>query len=163
MGSTDRIRVLLLEEDGIQRQIIREYLGMDPRFEVLEAKGAFHVLTLCESNLLGISLALLDMEYSKVDGVNLVLSLRRMNSGLIILGMTDRRPEVFSDSRLRRARAGFISKPFAPLHLHRSIAALMALEGRGNRIPSGQVLQPGSAGPGLVVNEGRRVHGQTSA
>lgn len=141
MGPTDRIRILLLEEDVIQRQIIREYLGMDPRLDVLVAKGAFHALALCESSLPGISLALLDMEYSKVDGVDLILSLRRANPRLVILGMTDRRPEMFSDSRLRRTRAGFISKPFSPFHLHRSIAALLVLEGWGKKMV-GEGAQP---------------------
>ena len=118
-------RILLVEGDPVQRFLIREYLEMFGRYKVQESKGPFHLLSNCESPLCDLSLILLDMEWSKADGVELVLEIRKRNPRLPILGMTDRQADLYGEPRLRGSRVGFIRKPFSPFHLHRSIAATL--------------------------------------
>ena len=118
-------RILLVEGDPVQRLLIREYLEMGGRFKVQECKGPFHPLSNCESPLYDLSLILLDMEWSKADGVELILEIRKRNPRLPILGMTDRQADLYGEPRLRGSTIGFIRKPFSPFHLHRSISATL--------------------------------------
>jgi len=119
------MKVLLAEEDPLQRQFVREYLEIDPQFEVHEAKGIFHLLAMCESRLPGVCIVLLDMEMTRVDGVDLILKIRRTCPSLPILGMTDRRTELYQDARLRNSGAGLIPRPFSAFLLLRSIKAVL--------------------------------------
>lgn len=119
-----KIRVLLAEEDMIQRLLVREYLEMDSRFEVHEAKGVHHIQALCKSKVAGIALVLLDMEFSRVDSIGLVLEIRKVRPDLRIIGMTERQADLYAEPRLRKSGTGFIPKPFSPFLLHRSIQAL---------------------------------------
>jgi DNA-binding response OmpR family regulator len=118
-------RILLIEGDPLQRQLIREYLEIVGQYKVQESKGLFHLLSACESPLSGLSLVLLDMEWSRVDGVDLILEIRKRNPRLPILGMTDRQADLYGEPRLRGCSIGFIRKPFSPYHLHRSITATL--------------------------------------
>ena len=118
-------RILLVEGDPLQRQLIREYLKIVSRYKVQESKGLFHLLSACESPLSDLSLVLLDMEWSRVDGVDLILEIRKRNPWLPILGMTDRQADLYGEPRLRGCSIGFIRKPFSPHHLHRSITATL--------------------------------------
>jgi DNA-binding response OmpR family regulator len=112
---------------------------MDPRMEVLEAAGPRQALALCETDLPGIQLALLDMEYPGVDMVELVLSLKRAHPRLAMLGMGRRPPDWLSDSQIRKTRAGYLQKPFDPNHLHMSIHVLMILEAQESLKSPGRV------------------------
>jgi DNA-binding NtrC family response regulator len=130
---TDKMRILVAEEDMVQRLILHEYLEMGSRFEIVEATGVYHLLSLCESPLSRVGFVLLDMEWSRVDGVEMILEIRKRNPSLPILGMTDRRADFYDDVRLRRTVVGFIPKPFAPQHLHRSIQAVLKAQEKKRR------------------------------
>lgn len=145
------IRVMVAEEDEVQRLMIREYLEIVGPYDVLESQGLYHLLAACESALPGIGLVILDMEGSRVDGVDLVLEIRRRNPSLPILGMTDRQADLYKDTRLRgQSLVGLIPKPFSPHHLHRSIKAV--LRAHGERVFPGR---PGRGG--LRIGSGVRV------
>jgi len=119
------LRVLLVEEDPIQRLIISEYLEIGNRYSVVEMLSLFKILAMCESPLPDLGLVLLDMDWSRVDGVDLILEIRRRNPSIPILGMTEKASELYEDRRLRGCPVGFIPKPFSPFHLNRSIAATL--------------------------------------
>ena len=122
-----KTRLLLAEEDLIQRLMIREYLEIFSQYEILEAHGIFHLLATCESSLSRIGIILLDMEWTRVDAVDLILEIRRRNPALPILGMTDRQADLYEDARLRGlSRVGFVPKPFSSNHLQRSIKAVLS-------------------------------------
>lgn len=140
LGPTGRIRILLLEEDAIQKRMLREILEMDPRMDILEAAGPRQALALCATDLPGIQLALLDMEHSGADMLELVLSLKRANPRLAMLGMAVRPPDWLSDSRIRKTRAGYLQKPFDPDHLHLSIHVVMVLEALQSVKSPGRIL-----------------------
>jgi DNA-binding NtrC family response regulator len=116
-------RILLVEGDPIQRMLLQEYLESVTLYEVLKPKGVFELLSASESPVCRLSLVLLDMEWHRVDGVDLVLEIRKRNPRLPILGMTDRQADLYDDRRLRGLSVAFIRKPFSPYHLHRSISA----------------------------------------
>lgn len=118
-------QILLVEGDPLQRQLIREYLEIVGRYKVQESKELFHLLSVCESPLVDLSLVLIDMEWSRVDGVDLILEIRKRNPRIPILGMTDRQADLYGELRLRGFSIGFIRKPFSPYHLHRSISATL--------------------------------------
>ncbi len=118
-----KMRVLLVEEDPIQRLIVREYLEIGNRYTVLEVLSLHTILAICENPLPGLGLVLLDMEWSRVDTVDLILEIRRRNHLLPILGMSDCPSDLYGDSRLRGCPFGFIPKPFSPFQLNRSITA----------------------------------------
>lgn len=138
-----RIRVLLLEADGIRRRMILETLRADPRLDVLEAAGPRHALALCESELPGIRLVLLDMDHPGMDAAGLILALRGANPLLAILGLAGH-PGALSDPRLKMTRAGYVLNPVDPHHLHRSIQILLTLESLAPRRPvmAGKVARP---------------------
>lgn len=146
------LRVMVADEDEVQRLMIREYLEIVGPYDVLESHGLYHLLAACESALPRIGLVILDMEGSRVDGVDLVLEIRRRNPTLPILGMTDRQADLYEDARLRgQPLVGLIPKPFSPHHLHRSIKAV--LRAHGERV------FPGSLGQvGLRIGSGERGH-----
>ena len=109
-------RVLLVEEDDLQRQMIREYLKFMGPYEVLEPGGPYHFLAFCENPMPGTLLVLLDMEWSRVDGVDYGSRIRKRNPILPILGMTDKQADLYCDPRLiGQPIIGLIPKPFLPL------------------------------------------------
>ena len=132
---SDKTRILVAEEDPIQRLLLQEYLEIGNRFDVLEVTGVYQLLSFCESPLSHIGLVLLDMEWTKVDGIEMILEIRKRNPSLPILGMTDRRADFYSDTRLRNVVVGLIPKPFAPQHLHRSIQAVLRTKDQKKRVP----------------------------
>ena len=116
-----RVRVLLFEEDPMERLLLREYLETS-RFQILETQGTPQAFS---TPLLGVSIVLLDMDGTQVDGVNLILDIRRRNPNVPILGMTDRQADLYNDPRLRGCSIAFIQKPFSVRRLHRSLAAAL--------------------------------------
>ena len=94
-------RILLVEGDPIQRMLLQEYLKSVTLYEVLEPKWVFDLLSASESPVCRLSLVLLDMKWHRVDGVELVLEIRKRNPRLPILGMTDRQTDLYDDRRLR--------------------------------------------------------------
>lgn len=146
------IRVMVADEDEVQRLMIREYLEIVGPYDVLESQGPYHLLAACESALPGVGLVILDMEGARVDGVDLVLEIRQRNPTLPILGMTDRQADLYDDNRLRsHSLIGLIPKPFSPYHLHRSIKAV--LRARGESFPSGKPTWGGAR-----IRSGARIH-----
>lgn len=146
------LRVMVAEEDEVQRLMIREYLEIVGPYEVLEAHGPYHLSAACESGLSGLGLVILDMEGTWADGVDLVLEIRQRNPTMPILGMTDRQAALYEDARLRgQPLVGLIPKPFSPHHLHRSIKVVLRANGEGSL--SGR---PGRGG--LRIGSGDRVH-----
>lgn len=120
-----RLRVIIVEGDPVQAQLLREYLEYVGPYEVQEVKGVNHLLAICESLLRWPAFLLLDMDWFRVDGVDLILEIRKHNSWLPILGMTDRQAELYDDRRLHGSSIGLIRKPFSPHQLHRSITATL--------------------------------------
>ena len=117
-----RVRVLLLEADPMERLLLREYLETLPRFQIVETRGRSQAFS---TPLLGVSVVLLDMDGTQVDGVNLILDIRRRNPNVPILGMTDRQTAFYNDPRLRGCSIAFIQKPFSVRRLHRSLTATL--------------------------------------
>ncbi len=140
VAKAPKLRVLIVEGDPVQAQLLREYLEYVGPYEVLEVKGVHHLLATCESLLRWPAFLLLDMDWSRVDGVDLILEIRKRNSWLPILGMTDRQADLYSDRRLRGHSFGFIRKPFSPFHLHRSIRATLKARGGWGGSPLEKVL-----------------------
>ena len=125
-AKSERMRVLLAGEDDFQRQLIREYLEGFHRFDILEAQEAGLLLSLCQRPLSGISVVLLDMDWCRLDGIELILEIKRRDRTLPILGMTDHSVHPSKDPRLQGVSfLEFIPKPFAPHHLNRSVQAVL--------------------------------------
>ncbi len=120
-----KLCILLFEDDPFQREVIREYLDMEGRYLVYEAKGIYHALAICECAHPSVDVVLLDMAMTRVDMVDLVLAIRDRRPDMAILGMTDCPADLYEEPRLRASRAGFIPKPFNPFRLDRSIQAVI--------------------------------------
>ena len=119
------LHVLLIEDDPFQREIIREYLEIEGRYEVHEAKGVHHALAMCEYVRPRIDVVLIDMKITTLDMVELLLAIRERRPDMAILGVTDRPVDYYEEPRLRTSRAGFIPSLFTPHHLNRSIQAVI--------------------------------------
>lgn len=122
-----KIRMLLAEADAFHRQMLREYLEIRTRYEILEAGCTKDLFLICLESPPGLAVVLLDMDWPREDGLNLISEIRRCNSTIPILGMTEGRTELFSrNSRLRGLSfVEFIPKPIAPAPLHKSIKDLL--------------------------------------
>ncbi len=120
-----KMGVLLIEEDPIQRLIVREYLEIGNRYSVLEMLSLYSILATCENPMPDMGIVLVDMDWSRVDTVDMILEIRRRNHLLPILGMSDCPSDLYGDSRLRGCPFGFIPKPFSPFQLNRSITATL--------------------------------------
>jgi DNA-binding NarL/FixJ family response regulator len=119
---TASIRVLLIEEDPLERALIREYLEIPGGIQILDSETDPRIFL---SPLLDISVVLIDMEPSKVDGIGRILELRKGWPHLPILGMTDRQADPYNNSRLRGVSIGFLRKPFSAFGLHQSLMATL--------------------------------------
>lgn len=121
-----KIRVLLAEEDPVQRLILREYLDMDGRYEVSEPESIRQLLELGESGRFGDAILLLDLKWSRMGRVDVIRDTRKRNPGIRILGLADRNdriPEITSPGSLYK---GILYKPFPPSRLHRRMAAMLS-------------------------------------
>lgn len=122
------LNVLLIGDDLLLREVIREYLEMDGRYQVHEVSGVYHALALCESRWPLIDVVLIDMAMTRVDVVELILAIRDRRPDMAILGTTDRPSELYEEPRLRTSRAGFIPGPFSATRLRRCIQAVLKSE-----------------------------------
>lgn len=122
--------VLSIEDDPLQRQFIREYLEIESRHRVLEAKGIYHALALCECAHPAVDVVLIDMAMTRIDPVELILMIRKKRPDVAILGMTDRPTEFYEKPRLRSAHVSFIPPPLTPARLNRGIEAMIRAQER---------------------------------
>jgi DNA-binding NtrC family response regulator len=118
-------RILLAEKDILQRLLIREYLEIECQYEVVEA-GSVHVLLgLCQDPASREALLLLDVQWSRSGQMDVLQEIRKRSPGILILVMTDYRPELSEESRFRKLRLGILPKPFSVIQLNRCMAAAL--------------------------------------
>ena len=124
--SRQKIKVLMSARDEFLGLMIREYLESMPCYSLVEAQGPHHLLSICADPWPSPSVLLLDMEGSSVDGVDMIREVRRRNSTLPILGITDQQPALYENPKLRGlSLIGFIPTPFSALGMYRGINALL--------------------------------------
>jgi DNA-binding NtrC family response regulator len=124
----DRIRVILAEEDVLQRQLIREYLEIDSGYDVLEADDLGSLLELCRSESDGNVLLLLDLQWLEKDGVKLLREVRKRCPELPILGMLEPRPMPGLEAQDDSYGIPFLRKPFSPSRLHQVMISVLKTE-----------------------------------
>ncbi|HKP96125.1 MAG TPA: hypothetical protein VJ385_10240 [Fibrobacteria bacterium] len=143
ISESAKTQVLLAEEDVVQRTLIREYLRMESRYEVLDTEGIRPLLDLCAVVRFRNAVVLLDMRWSKAGKTDVVLEIRKRNPGMRILGLMDRDGGASAKSYLGMLRFGILFKPFSADRLHRSLAAILATDaGPGDRNRGGTGSRP---------------------
>lgn len=116
-------RVLLLEKDPFQREIIREYLELGGGFKVqLEIPVTGKAL---EKALKKTNLVLFDVESAQELGKRICRQIKLQSPELPVLGMVDSPPKEYRERKSSFAWDGFIGKPFAPRQLQDRIRSLL--------------------------------------
>lgn len=138
-------RILVAEDDGDIRDVIRRYLEAHGFQVVLAADGA-EALTRAAA---GVDLVVLDLQLPKVDGLEVVRRMRE-SSPLPILIVSARGDGEDRVAGLELGADDYLTKPFLPRELVARVKALL----RRSRLPASSALK---LGPLVIDPEARRV------
>lgn len=114
-------RVLMVEDESLMREVIKDYFENDG-FETVEAKNGLEAIELIDNE--EFDLMLLDIMLPEVDGFSLCRYVRKKNN-LPIIMITARSDE---DDKLNGYEAGaddYVTKPFSPKVLLAKANALL--------------------------------------
>lgn len=138
-------RILVVEDDGDIRDVIRRYLEAHG-FEVVVAADGAEALTRAAG---GVDLVVLDLQLPKVDGLEVVRRLRE-SSPLPILIVSARGDGEDRVAGLELGADDYLTKPFLPRELVARVKALL----RRSRLPATSARK---LGPLVIDPEARRV------
>ena len=123
MANDQKLRILLIDDDNIVRKLIGNMLTA-LGYDVVEAQGGDQALRIYTSKD-GFCLVLTDINMPEMDGFQLSLRLKQINSGIPIVAITGENP----DSVLPNLGASGIScalfKPFNTKVLKNTIEDLL--------------------------------------
>lgn len=123
------VRGLIVEGDPRIRSLLKDYLLSVVRFESMVVEDPYFLLALCESLPEQPTVLLLDMEWSRAEGPDVVREVRKRAPWMSILGMTSRQTELYEDPIIREHSIALIPKPLSPYQLQRSLNAVLAADG----------------------------------
>jgi len=118
---SEHLRVLVVDDDPLVRQLITDYLG-DYDIEVVALDNGRRVTEVLEREV--VDVVLLDLKLPGEDGMEIVRRLRQSWSVPIIL-LTGRREEADRVMGLESGADDYLTKPFSPRELLARIRALV--------------------------------------
>ncbi len=119
-NSTKNKTILLVDDDAVVRNMIKEFLVME--YHVLEASGYQEVIHQLSSH---IDLAIIDYVLSDCDGFEVLKALRKVNSTLPAIIMTGYSNENVVIKAIRSTVADYIKKPIQLAYLKMRISEIL--------------------------------------
>jgi DNA-binding response OmpR family regulator len=133
------VRGILVEGDLRTREDLKDYLQKVMRYETQVVNDPYHLIAVCETAPHHPTVLLLDMEWNRIEGTDLVREIRKRASWISILGMTWNQATLCNHPIIRQESIALIPKPLSPMHLHRSLGATLAADGW---LPFGRATSP---------------------
>lgn len=115
------MRVLVVEDEGGIREVLRQYLTADGH-EVLEAADGHAALKMFREQ--APEFVLLDLMLPGLDGFSLVAEFRRLRPAVPVIMLTAKDQEIDKIAGLRLGADDYVTKPFSPRELMARMAAV---------------------------------------
>lgn len=127
-------RVLLVDDEPLTREILREYLSVDPSLEVVgEASDGQSAVV--QAKALHPDVILMDMQMPVMDGVKATAEIHAQDPRISILGLSTFSTDRYVVDLLRSGASGYLVKDSAPEEIRSAIHKVMA----GESVLSAQV------------------------
>jgi CheY-like chemotaxis protein len=127
--SPDAKRILLVEDEGLVRELARKILETRG-YKVLEAMNGADALRILEDPRRVLDLVVTDIVMPDMGGRELVDRLKRNRPDLPVLFVSGYSEEGFHGNRGLRAGDHFLQKPFTPDGLVRMVREMLSLAGK---------------------------------
>ncbi|PFG18554.1 response regulator [Serinibacter salmoneus] len=121
------ITVLVVDDEAMTREILRDYLEADPTIEVV-GEAADGETAVRQAQALGPDIILMDMQMPGMDGVAATEAIHRAHPEVCILGMSTFTSDRYVVDLLRAGASGYLVKDTRPRDLRAAIAAAVAGE-----------------------------------
>lgn len=143
MGKTDRLKILVVDDEARMRKLVKDFLSRSG-FDVIEAEDGSAALDIFFEHK-DIALLILDVMMPKVDGWQVCREIRQYSQVPIIMltAKSDERDELLG---FQLGIDEYISKPFSPKIL---VARVEAILRRTNQLGAEEILEAG----GIVIDK----------
>ena len=121
------IRILIVDDDAMVREALRDYLSADPALEVV-GEAADGEIALRQTLALRPDLILMDMQMPGLDGVATTAAIHAQHPAIRIIGLTTFSTERYVTPLLRAGASGYLVKDTRPRDILAAIHAVMAGE-----------------------------------
>ncbi|GAB3620557.1 response regulator [Glutamicibacter endophyticus] len=116
-------RVLLVDDEPMTREILKDYLGSDPSIEVV-GEAADGLAAAKQATALSPDVILMDMQMPRADGVQATAAIHTRHPEIRILGLTTFATDRYVVDLLRAGASGYLVKDTKPQEI---IAAVHAV------------------------------------
>lgn len=121
------IRILIVDDDAMAREALRDYLSSDPTLEVV-GEAADGEVALRQTLALRPDLILMDMQMPIIDGVAATAVIHAQHPSIRIIGLTTFSTDRYVAPLLRAGASGYLVKDTRPREILAAIHAVMAGE-----------------------------------
>lgn len=123
-----KIRILVVDDETLVREILADYLLVDPNLEVV-GEAADGVTAVRQVAALQPDVVLMDMQMPGMNGVNATAEIRSQYPDVIVLGLTSFETDRYVVDLLRAGASGYLVKDTSPDALK---AAIRTVAGGGS-------------------------------
>lgn len=120
-------RVLLVDDEAITREILRDYLGSDPTLEIV-GEAANGQIAVQQATALRPDVILMDMQMPVMDGVRATEQIHTTFSEIAILGLSTFSTDRYVVDLLRAGASGYLVKDAMPKDIIAAVHAVAAGE-----------------------------------
>ncbi len=107
------VRVIIADDDGSTREVLREYLGIDPAITVVAEAANGHVVVQ-QAVTLQPDVILMDMQMPVLDGVAATKHIHHEYPNIAIIGLSTFSTDRYVVDLLRAGASGYLVKDTAP-------------------------------------------------
>lgn len=120
-------RVLVVDDEPLTREILREYVSVDPELEVV-AEAADGQAAVTQASALKPDVVLIDMQMPVMDGVQATEQIHAAQPDVAILGLSTFSTDRYVVDLLRAGASGYLVKDSRPEEIRRAIHTVLAGE-----------------------------------
>lgn len=121
------IRVLIVDDDAMTRDALRDYVSADPTLEVV-GEAADGEVGIRQAAALAPDIVLIDMQMPVLDGVAATTAIHAANPEIRIIGLTTFATDRYVTPLLRAGASGYLVKDTRPRDILAAIHAALAGE-----------------------------------
>lgn len=121
------IRVLLVDDEAITREILRDYVGSDPSLEIV-GEAADGQVAVAQASALRPDVILMDMQMPIMDGVRATAQIHAEFPEIAILGLSTFSTDRYVVDLLRAGASGYLVKDALPKDIVAAVHAVAAGE-----------------------------------